>query len=235
MKKLRSIPAPDFGKWCSFSLAAVFFLLSYSCFSQDTLSLEESIKYYSDDYLTGTQFQHLSMAERQQKSKELIEQSQLILRGIIDTKEEIKYSEKQENGIIKTYLLVPFHIEKIYKGSIGEDTLVWLKLPINSYHPDYIDNVFHYKLMLRKGFECVILCKPAVIGQINNQIEKNIDLIFELEEENRFSIITSFPNTTIWVGLYGQVFKSSKDVNNYLSIKEKELKKKRMKELTCFD
>lgn len=213
MKKLRSIPAPDFNWWPSLLLATLFFLSSYSCFSQDTLSLEESIKRRSDVYLRGTRLQHLSMEERQQKSKKLVEQSQFIIRGVIDKQEKVDYSEKLENGGVVNYQIVPFHINQVYKGNVGNDTLVWLKLPINESHNG---SVYYYDLIIGKGTECVIFCKPVEI----NLEEKNIKSIFELKERNRFSTITSFPNAPIWVGLYGQVFKSSEDLDSFFLLKK---------------
>jgi len=154
------------------------------------------------------------MEERQQKSKKLVEQSQFIIRGVIDKQEKVDYSEKLENGGVVNYQIVPFHINQVYKGNVGNDTLVWLKLPINESHNG---SVYYYDLIIGKGTECVIFCKPVEI----NLEEKNIKSIFELKERNRFSTITSFPNAPIWVGLYGQVFKSSEDLDSFFLLKKK--------------
>jgi len=188
-------------------LSVISILTSPILFAQPYTHVEEKESYYAEMILTGYPERDSSFAKRLSLSNEVISNSDLILRGIIEGK-------KLQIIDAVIFQIIDLNVSHVFRGSSTYvDSIIQIKRLVEDKEGFAIKdgkiekiNYYHsYEPGLFKGLEYIIFCKQSQ-GELSFYVNHRMSFL------NRYT-----ENKNIWIGLCGHFYTSLERLQNHLS------------------
>ncbi len=188
-------------------LCVILILTSPILFSQPYTDVEEKESYYAKMILTGYPERDSSFAKRLSLSNEVISNSDVIIRGIID-------DEKLQIIDAEIFQIIDLNVSHVFRGSNSYvDSIIQIKRLVEDKEGFAIKNgeivkvnYYHsYEPGLFKGLEYIIFCKQNE-GELSFYVNHRMSFL------NRYT-----ENKNIWIGLCGHFYTSLDRLQNHLS------------------